>query len=145
MATVIQNQLKKVGIEVGVNVMEWGAFQEKLKDRTHEVYLNSWTTAVPDPDYSVFGPFHSSQARIGLNRSMVVEKDIDDLIEKGRVTPEGAERGAIYSSIQKRIAELEPWLLLHNGEQLVGTQKYVKGFSPDPGSYHVLHTVYFEE
>lgn len=144
-ATVIQNQLKKIGIQVDVQVLEWGAFQEKLKDRTHDMYINSWTTAVPDPDYSVFGPYHSSQAKIGLNRSMVMDAELDSMIEKGRTMPDGPDRAELYSKIQKKIIELEPWMLIHNGEQLIGVRQNVRGFTPNPGGYHILHTVYFAD
>jgi peptide/nickel transport system substrate-binding protein len=144
-ATIVQSELKKLGIEVEVNVLEWGAFQEKLKDRTHDMYLNSWTTAVPDPDYSVFGPFHSSQAKTGLNRSMVAVPGVDKLIEDGRRAPDGPEREKIYQELQWKLYDLLPWVFLQNGEQLVGAQKNVKGFTPDPGGYHVLYRTYFEE
>ncbi|WP_024822058.1 MULTISPECIES: ABC transporter substrate-binding protein [Aminobacterium] len=143
-ATIAQSMLAKVGITVDIQVMEWGAYLDKLSEKQHDMYLMGWSTPIPDPDYAVYGIFHSSQIK-GMNKSVYSNPKADELMDRGRTLPDGDERRAIYEELQTLLVQEAPWVFVHNGEEVVGTSKNVKGFVADPAGYHKLYTVSFEE
>lgn len=144
-ATIMQSQLKKIGIDLSIHVLEWGAFWEKIKEKNYGMYIGGWVTAIPDPDYSVFGMFHSSEADNGLNWSRLKDAKTDELIMAGRSTPNGEERAKIYRELQHHLLDVANLICIYNGEQLTGARKNVKNFVPDPSGYHNLHKVSLAE
>ncbi|MDR1731558.1 MAG: ABC transporter substrate-binding protein [Synergistaceae bacterium] len=143
-ATIIQSQLKKVGIDISIQVMEWGAFLEKLKQREQQLYLQAWNSVIADPDYSLFGVFHSSQKLTGLNRGVYGNPEVDKLLEEGKRVNDGPEREAIYHKLQHMILDDAAWGYLHVNDLLIGMQKNVKGFIFEPSGNHQYYQTYFE-
>lgn len=143
-ATIIQSQLKSIGIKISVQVFEWSAFLEKLKQREQLLYLQAWNSVIADPDYSTFGVFHSSQKLTGLNRGVYGNPEVDVLLEKGKQVAEGPERAEVYKKLQRLLVDDAPWAFLYEGEHLIGMQKNVKGFIFDQSGNHKFYQVYFE-
>lgn len=140
MATIIQNQLKEIGIEVEIQVLEWGAYLEGIKKGEHEMFIVGWSTQTPDPDMALFGPFHSSQK--GKNNFSYYDNSVvDELLEKGRLIADSPEREEIYKRLQKIIREEAPWVVLNNSEAVIGVRSNIEGFKPSPFGYHVLYNV----
>lgn len=148
-ATVLQSMFKEIGVEIDIQVMEWGAFLDQVDLKQHAMFVFGWNAAaIPDPDYSLYNPFHSSEITEGpggRNRACFANSEVDALLVKGRLVPDGPEREGIYHQIQQKIREQSPWIFIQNGELLIGTRSYVKGFAPKANSYHRLAGVYFEE
>ncbi|WP_097027856.1 glutathione ABC transporter substrate-binding protein [Clostridium peptidivorans] len=144
MATIMQSQLKEVGIDAEIKILEWGAYLDGLSKGEHDMFIIGWTCQTPDPDLAVYAPLHSSKAGTGGNYSFFKNAKVDELIMKGRVMKNSPEREEIYKEIQKEVKEQAPWVFLSNGEQVVGTSKSVKGFVPSPFGYHVLYNVSFQ-
>lgn len=143
MATIIQNQLEEIGIKAEIKVLEWGAYLDGLKQKTHDMFIIAWVATVPDPDFALFGVFHTKMMG-SSNYSYFSNPEIDAMMEKGRALPDGAEREKLYKDLQDKIDSLTPWVYLHNDEPLCGTQKNIRGFRVDPRSYHLLTNVTFE-
>lgn len=144
MATIMQSQLKEVGIDVQIKVLEWGAYLDALSKGQQDMFMIGWTCQSPDPDMAVYAPLHSSKAGPGGNYSFFKDPKVDDLIMKGRTMKDSDERKEVYTEIQKEVVDQAPWVFLLNGEQVVGASKSVKGFKPSPFGYHVLYNVYFQ-
>ncbi|MDD2205729.1 MAG: ABC transporter substrate-binding protein [Aminobacterium sp.] len=144
MATIIQSQLSEIGIDVEIKVLEWGAYLDGLKAKQHDMFIVGWVSTVPDPEFAVGGVFHSSM-KGKMNFSFFGDPKVDELIEKGKTLPDGADREAVYVELQKELNEKRPWVYLLNDEQICGMQKNVKGFRPSPRGYHELYNVYFED
>ncbi|GAA0178847.1 ABC transporter substrate-binding protein [Clostridium sediminicola] len=144
MATIIQEQLKAVGVEVEIQVLEWGAYLQGLKEKKQDMFIVGWSCQTPDPDMALYGPFHSSM-KGNNNFTFFGDDKVDELIEKGRLLEDSPERQEVYNEVQGIIREKAPWVFLNNGEQVVGLRKGIKGFKPSPFGYHVLYNVTFEE
>lgn len=140
MATIIQAQLKKIGVNVKIQVLEWGAYLQGLKEFKHELFLVGWTCQTPDPDMAVYPTFHSSQIG-GNNFAAFGDPEVDALLDKARVTPDGPERKAMYFEIQKMLREKCPWVSLANKNFAFGMQDYITGFEPSPFGFHALYKV----
>ena len=60
-AIVLQDSLKKLNIEVELEVMEFGAYLEKTADGEHDMFILGWSNPTGDADYGMYALFHSSQ------------------------------------------------------------------------------------
>jgi len=140
MATIIQAQLKKIGVTVKIQVLEWGAYLQGLKENKHEMFIVGWTCQTPDPDMAVFPPFHSSQIG-GNNFAAFGDKEVDGLLDKGRLTADGPKRAAIYAKVQDLILKKAPWVFLANQKFAFGVQAYLTDFEPSPFGFHPLYKV----
>lgn len=138
MATIIQNQLKELNIEVEVKVFEWSTYYEALKNGEIEMFLVGWTMSAPDPDFGLFPLFHTSN--MGTNNfAFYSNKDLDAMLEKGRLLEDGKERQELYYDIQEKIYEESPWVFLYNGEETVGVKASISGFKPSSLGTHIIY------
>ncbi|MDO4554594.1 MAG: ABC transporter substrate-binding protein [Lachnospiraceae bacterium] len=145
MATIIQSQLKEVGITAEIEVLEWGALLEKAGNREQDVMMAGWTCQTPDPDMAVYAPFHSQKnGQVGNNYANFGSETVDALLEQGRTTVDSDEREQIYHDIQAAINEECPWVYLNNGEVVVGAKANLTGFTPTPYGYHSLYNISFK-
>ncbi|WP_291565053.1 MULTISPECIES: ABC transporter substrate-binding protein [unclassified Clostridium] len=144
MATIIQEQLKQVGIEIDVKVFEWGAYLSGLDNAQHDMYFLGWTAETTDPHTALYALYHSSAKGAGGNRSFFEDSKVDELLSKGATMLDSPEREAAYKEVQKILVEKAPAVFMENGEQVVGTTKQVTGFKTSPVGYHVLYNVKFE-
>ena len=143
MATIVQNQLKQVGIEVEIQVLEWSAFLEGLKHKEQDMFMVGWVCQTPDPDMAVYGPFHSSM-KGNNNFTFYGSPEVDRLIEAGRLAAANSpEREAIYFELQELLREELPWMVMNNSEAVIGVQKDVRGFELSPFGYYKLYNISF--
>ena len=144
MATIIQAQLAEIGVTVDIRVMEWGAYFQGLKEKANDAFMMGWMNNVPDPDPLCSGVFFS-KVKGQTNWCFFGDDRIDELIELGRRTPDGPERGALYRELQQRIVkDLIPCLYMDADEVRVGANKKVQGLVLYPRGYQSLANVYFE-
>ncbi len=144
MATIIKSQLKEVGIDVTIEILEWGAYLEKLGNGEQEMFIIGWTSQTPDPDMALYGPLSKETLGAGANFSFFEDDEVNDLLLEGRRIGDSPKREEVYKKIQNRVVELSPWVFLFNGEAVVGSAKYVKGLEVTPFGYHPLYKIYFE-
>ena len=52
-AVILQDQLKQIGIDVEIELLEWGAYLDRLANREHDVFLLGWTPS-PDGDSAMY-------------------------------------------------------------------------------------------
>lgn len=143
-AEVVQNQLKAIGIETEVKVMEWGAYLDGTAKGEHDMFILGWVTVTGDPDYGLFPLFHSSTFGDAGNRTFYSTPKVDELLEKGRFSVDPAEREAAYMEVQQIVRDDAPWVFMNYGENISGTASNVKGFMQHPAGHYRLYPVYFE-
>ena len=145
MATIIQSQLKEVGIDVQIDVLEWGALLDRADKREQDAIIVGWTCQTADPDMAVYAPFHTqSNGQVGNNYANFSNEEVDALLEQGRTMEDSDEREEVYKEIQQKIVEEAPWVFLNNGEVVVGAKANLAGFEPTSYGYHSLYNIYFE-
>lgn len=141
MATVLKEQLSEVGIDLSINVLEWSAYNDLLKNAQQDMFMIAWIADSPDPDTFIYPCFHSSAAGEGGNYAFFKDDEVDKLLDEARVVPNGDERGKIYRDAQERIMELNPWVPMYNGELLVGAKASVEGMKLSPFGWYLLNEV----
>ena len=143
-ARVIQAQLAEVGIGLDIRSYEWGTFYGDIKKGNFQMTSMRWV-GVTEPDF-YYDLFHSSQVPPhGRNRCRYQNKEMDQLVEKGRHTLDPKERKHIYSKVQKKIAEDLPYVSLWHLNNISIVNKRVNGYRQHPmGGFHSFKDIRLE-
>jgi peptide/nickel transport system substrate-binding protein len=133
MSTVIQSNLKAVGVNVTMQTMEWGAYLAKLRSKEQELFALSWMAGMEDPDMVMYPLLHSSQwTPNGPNRALYKNDKFDQLLTEARHTTDQAKRAALYKQAQKILIEDAPWIFIDHEVQIAAFAKRVQGFKLHP-------------
>lgn len=130
-AVILQQQYKKIGVKVKIKVLEWSALLKVVNapqgPKDFEAVLMGWSLGL-DPDaYSIW---HSSQYPRGFNFINYQNKEVDRLLEQGRLTIGQDKRKEIYRRLWQLIAEDQPYIFLWYPKNIVAVRDRVGGLSP---------------
>jgi peptide/nickel transport system substrate-binding protein len=130
----MQQFLKQAGMKMELRSMEWTALLKILNAPTgpkkFEVTMMGWSAGIDPDGYSIW---HSSQYPQGFNFIHYQNKNVDELLIKGRRTLDQKKRREIYSQIQKLISEDQPYYFLWYPKSITAISKKVGGYDSQPG------------
>ena len=134
-ARIIQAQLSKIGIRLEIKSYEWGTFYGDIKSGNFQMTTMRWV-GVTEPDF-YYDLFNSSQfPPTGRNRGLYKNDEVDTLTLKGRSVLDPNQRKAIYSQIQKVVAEDLPYVNLWHTNNISIINRRVSGYQQHPmGGY----------
>ncbi len=140
-AEVLQAQLKMIGIDLEVKVMEFGAYLEAAANGETDLLISGWGNATGDADYNQFNLFHSSAHGKSGNHTFYDNPEVDELIEAGRKERDPEKRKEIYEKalqIEMKDAALIPF---RSAENLAAIRNNVQGLSISPSGYVEINEV----
>ncbi len=127
-ATIVQQQLKEVGIDCQPTIMEWTALlSEYINKRKYDAMVMGWQFG-PEPD--CFLSWHSSQ--MGEHQYNMVgykNREVDWLLTQGRETLDPAKRVKIYRHIHKLLYDDVAATFLYVPYSLPAVHKRFKGLT----------------
>ena len=128
---IIQSNLKDVGIDIKVRVVEWAAFlKEFIEKKNFEAIIMGWTIP-PDPD--LFDVWHSSKtAGRELNFISYKNEELDKLIVEARHEFDQEKRKQYLYRVQEILAEDQPYTFLYIPESLPCISVRFHGIEPAP-------------
>ena len=133
MSTVIQSNLKAVGVTVALQTMEWGAYLAKLRTKEQELFALSWMAGNEDPDMVMYPLLHSSQwTPTGPNRALYKNERFDELLHQARLTTDQGKRAALYREAQRILVDDPPWIFIDHEIQTAALARRVGGFKLHP-------------
>jgi len=133
MSTVMQSNLKAVGVNVSLQTMEWGAYLAKLRTKEQELFALSWMAGTEDPDMVMYPLLHSSQwTPVGPNRALYKNARFDTLLQQARLTTDQAKRAQLYREAQRVLVDDAPWVFVDHEIQIAALSKRVQGFKLHP-------------
>jgi len=133
MSTVMQSNLKAVGVNVSLQIMEWGAYLAKLRTKEQELFALSWMAGTEDPDMVMYPLLHSSQwTPVGPNRALYKNARFDALLQQARLTTDQAKRAQLYKEAQRILVDDAPWVFVDHEIQIAALSKRVQGFKLHP-------------
>jgi peptide/nickel transport system substrate-binding protein len=100
-SVVLQEAVRKLGVTVNVEQLEWGTFLKATGSFDFELAATAWTFR-PDPDGYLYPFFHSSGV---FNAGPYKNARVDRLMEEARTTPAYAERAKLYQEIQRMLLD----------------------------------------
>lgn len=146
LATVFQQQLKEVGIEMTIQSNEPATFSSDIEKGNFQAYSRRWIGGNNDPD--IFNLiFHSTMTPPeGANRGFYANPTVDRLIDLGRRETNIEKRKAAYQEIQRIVADELPYVSLFYMDNVAVFNKRVKGMVLYPsGEYEFLSEITIDE
>lgn len=130
-AQIIKEQLKRIGIDMNIKVLEWQAMlHDFVGKRRFEAILMGWSLS-RDPD--MYDIWHSSKTKEGeFNFITYKNEEVDRLLLQGRKEFDFVKRRAIYRRLHELIMEDQPYLFLYIGDALPVVHKRFKGIEKAP-------------
>ena len=146
LAVAIQDYLKKVGVEVQIEQLEWGAFLQTIRSGKYEgMGLGGWSGDNGDPDNFLFTLFHSKNIPVG-NTAKYKNEKVDDLLLKAQQANSMDERVRLYKEAQALIMDDAPWIFVNHTKQVRATSAKVKGLQLNPLQMFLdMEKVYIEK
>jgi peptide/nickel transport system substrate-binding protein len=133
MSTVMQSNLRAVGVNVTLQTMEWGAFLAKLRSKEQDLFALSWMAGNEDPDMVMYPLLHSSQwTPNGPNRALYKNERFDALLAEARHITDQGKRAELYREAQRILVEDAPWVFVDHEVQIAAFGKRVQGFKLHP-------------
>lgn len=145
LATIIQDQLARVGISVELRTYDWGTFYGDVKAGNFQMYSLAWV-GIKMPDIFRY-VFHSeSIPPAGANRGRFVSAMADTLIEKAEGSENLAEQAYYYRELQALVLRELPYVPLWYEDQVFAARRGIHGYRVAPdGNYDGLTTLRVEQ
>lgn len=127
-ASLIADFWLKINVKTKINLVPANQVQtEVIKTRNFAaLFYSEFIGADPDP----YALWHSSQiGQSGLNLADYSNKEVDKLLEEGRLTNDLAVRQEKYKKFQEILAEDEPAIFLYSPNYTYVQSKNLKGFN----------------
>lgn len=142
-AVVVQEQLKQIGINAELNLLDTGSMGQTVYiDMDFDIAVTGDSGFV-DPNGLVYGNFKSDE---GGNFVQYNNPDVDKLITDGIATNDQEARAAIYQQLAETLLTDLPWVCLYIGQQYEAMKDYVMGYEHIPtGSNITARRVWLDQ
>ncbi|WP_066174887.1 ABC transporter substrate-binding protein [Bacillus marinisedimentorum] len=139
-ALVMQSQLKKIGLNVKVDAVEWASFiSDKWVTGDYHL-LNGHITPRPDPNQIYYAYLHSSSSYNGYK-----SEEMDALLEKGITETDLAKRKEIYEEVQSLLQEDLSFMSLYFYPVIEAYSPKVQGYETWSAGYPRLWNVWLND
>ncbi len=141
-AVVVQEQLKQIGIEAELNLVENATMIDEVYVTKEFDIAVTGESAYVDPNTLFQGNFGTGESGNFVSYS---NEEVDALITRGIATTDQSERKEIYDQIQQILLEELPWVNLFIANQFEVMKDDVKGYTHIPtGSNIALRETWLE-
>lgn len=134
-ATVIQANLKELGITMNIDQMEASTYYEKTGNGEHDAALGGWV-ANAEPDNTYRPLFTSEKAGPGGNRGFYKNPEVDALVDDAATNPDKDAVQKDYETITEIVSDDAIWVPLFTKKGLIARNKDLQGFVPSAINMH---------
>jgi peptide/nickel transport system substrate-binding protein len=127
-AQLVQAQLKEAGIDVQIQVLEFGALLKAGEQNDFDVLSLGWSGRI-DPDGNIEPIFQTKGA---FNYGKYSTPEIDNFVAQARQVSDQAQRKAIYQQLTKKINDDVAYIFTRFTPVQLAAGSYVKGFEVTP-------------
>ena len=121
-ATIVKNNLRAVGIEANIQMLEMGTFVENLMKRDYDAWIAGWTIPIPID----LNPYWNSDQDIGfLNFSSYQNKEKDKILNQLQQRLSEPEKKILYKKLQSIFYEDEPVTFLYWFDNIIVYNKRI--------------------
>jgi peptide/nickel transport system substrate-binding protein len=131
---VLQNQLRQVGADAEIRVMEFQTMLQSHRERTFDAVFTNWVLDNFQVAAAPTALFHSDEAAIDLsaNRSSVRVPALDAAIERGARAADEDEQRAAWREMTEVLQREQPVTFMFWLNELAGSQASMTGVEMDP-------------
>jgi len=151
MNELVQQQMKKVGVDLSFEVTEWQALRAQrgkgpLDEKAKPIQGLNNSMGTYDP-YSAFERFFSCDLLPpkGLNWSGVCDKTLQAMLDKVKVTFDREGQDALLAKVHEYVVDHAYWLWVVHDVNPRALRPEVKGFTQAKSWYQDLTQIYIEE
>lgn len=134
LATVLQEDLKDVGIRMNIRKLEWAVFIQEIDEHRFDACTLAWSLGWESDPYQLW---HSSQTDKGSNYVGFKNAEADHIIETARQEFDAEKRRRLFHRFHEIVHEEQPYTFLFTTEALVAVarrfenvQVYPLGLAP---------------
>jgi peptide/nickel transport system substrate-binding protein len=143
-AVIIQQQLKKIGIKVEINITKDVA-TVIYKNADYDLYGNSQVNSDPNALSAIYHTRTPEEEAVFKGLTGGSDSVLDKLLEQGTVEPDPAKREEIYKKVQQKIIK-DAWIIpIYVFPYTVAASKAVKGIAFDSLGYPLFNDVSIEQ
>jgi peptide/nickel transport system substrate-binding protein len=128
-ATVIADELRRVGVDLELAPMEWAEFLRRLEVHDFELASIEWSI---DANPDLYTLFHSTQVAGGLNYGGYADKEVDAWLEELRSEPRQERRNELFHALVARLRRDEPYTFLFSPILQAVVRRGTLGIAPTP-------------
>jgi len=128
-AEAAQAQLGQVGMEIKVEVKEWGAFVDSFFAADFEVAFIGWAQSAGEPSLFL-DPWFQSEGR--ANVTGFSNPDIDELLASALMTTDPDERKELYDEVVKTAHDEALFVYLYSANELAAVRSEVQDYVHSP-------------
>ncbi len=120
--TILQQELKNLGIAMDIEKIEWAAYLEKFRKREFDASLLGWGAPLEMDPYQIWD---ISQADTDGSSNVITFRNqaASDLIRAARVEFDEEKRNAIYHKFSEILHEEQPYTFLFNRPEMTVVSK----------------------
>jgi len=126
-AQAIQEDLRRIGVRVRIEVTEWGSFLPKVYDGESLFFQNTWLGDYPDPDTWLYQLLHSDNFGDAGNITRWANGEFDHLVGLAQVEMDQQVRSDLYRQAEQIAFDEAPWLLLFWKNSATLVQPHIEG------------------
>ena len=135
----LADQWKQIGVVLDLRPLEFATFYSDITHGSFQLYTYRWIGGNNDPDIFEFVFSSKKMPPDGANRGHYRNPQLDALIDQERVEMNQAKRKEILSTIQKIVAEDEPYInLWYLDNECVHRDRLTDVLLPPGGDYEFL-------
>lgn len=138
-AEVIESQLKGVGLNVQIQVLELGSFSDAIANGEHDIFISGWGNATGDGDYNQYNLFHTDSFGSPGNYFFYSNPEVDKIIEEARGESDDDKRIELYEKSQILEMDDAVYIPLRNGEHTALYSNDVHNFTVSPVNYLMIN------
>ncbi len=119
-ATILQENLKGVGIRMEIRKLEWAVFVQRVDEHNFDACTMGWSLDWNTDPYQLW---HSSQADKGSNFVGFRNEEADRIIEAARKEFDPQKRRQLYYRFSEILHEEQPYMFLFTSDALVAVAR----------------------
>lgn len=136
---VIQQQLKEVGMDVSLRLVEGAELRQRYVDGTDfDLFLFGGGLYRAEPSLTGIYYYKKNFTPAGGNGTHYSNPALDTLLDQGVATSDLAQRKQIYAQVAKIVNEDAPTIFLWSPNSIYGLSKRLKAFRPPSYSGSIL-------
>ncbi len=128
----IQEDLKKIGIQVELKTYKWATYLEKGSKGEHEMIQLGWIGDNGDPDNFLAVLLSCDSVKAGSNYARWCNKNYSKLVSKAKTLNSKDERAKLYKEAQSIFNKELPWAPIAYAKKFRAMRADVKGYVMNP-------------
>jgi len=140
-ATVIQQQLHDVGIDLKLQSFDWGTFYGDVKAGHFQMYSLAWV-GIKTPDIFRYAFHSASLPPVGANRGHLSSPEVDTLIATAEQGTTLEQQALAYRQLQASLLQQLPYIPLWYEDHVFAARQDIRGYRLSyDGNYDALRDI----